>query len=174
MHQGLPVGPALGQGLQNSGQAHPGRCINPAGPSKLRLRMKSASDKMKSSSRKPVEAPKRASALQHGSTRGAPSLKVVHGLAHNDRETKKCGVSGRTMLHGACMTVRRRQAGSKKKGFQNGVRKEGAWQAWCDYMLFPRRPDWFTVAPYAIVHLRLEVVSQSCETGFHFSHYQGV
>ena len=36
------------------------------------------------------------------------------------------------------------------------------------------RLDWFTVASYAIVHLRLEVVSQSCETGFHFSHYQGV
>ena len=77
-HQVLRVGPALGQGLQNSGQAHPGRCINPAGPSKLRLRMKSASEKMNSSTRKPVEAPKRASALQHGSTRGAPSLKVVH------------------------------------------------------------------------------------------------
>ena len=31
--------------------------------------------------------------------------------------------------------------------------------AWCDYLLFPRRSDWFTVASYAIVHLRLELVS---------------
>ena len=29
------------------------------------------------------------------------------------------------------------------------------------------RFDWFTVASYAIVHLRLEVVSHSCETGCH-------
>ena len=59
-----------------------------------------------SSTRKPVEAPKKgASAAAWVDAR----CSFAQGSAwpgHNDRETKKCGVAGRTMLHGACMTVR--------------------------------------------------------------------